>query len=139
MSFLNLSGVKAQQGGPLKPGTYAVEVIQAETKNTRDNEGQYIEIQLKVAEGDSVGRKLRHRFNIKNKSEMAQDIGLSQLKSFLLSAGHVGEGLQSIGELIGLKAIAVTKLKKDKENGTAQAEIAYFQTPTTKAKSTGGF
>lgn len=136
MSWLNLEEVKEQKFTAMSAGTYTVQVDKAETKNTKDNEGQYIEATFKVSEGDFKGRQLRHRFNIKNKSEMAQDIGLSQLKTFLLCSGHSGKNLEGVSELVGLKVQVVVHLKKDMK-GEMRPEIKYFQTLTETPKTTG--
>jgi hypothetical protein len=132
--WLNLEGVKEQKFEAMPAGVYALQVDKAEVKPTKDGTGEFVELTLKVAEGDYSKRMLRHRFNTKNKSEQAQSIGLSQLKTFLLAAGHAGKSLSGASDLVGLKVQAVVHLKKD-QNGVARPEVKYFQTAKAQAST----
>ncbi len=130
--FLNLNGVSAQTNTPLAAGTYLMKVESAEVKQTVSKTGEYLEVWFKVTEGESSGRRVGHRFNIKNATPKAQEIGLSQLKTMLLCAGHSGESLASVNDMIGLTVLAKTKVKQDSK-GVDRAEIASFLTPSSKA------
>jgi hypothetical protein len=137
MSWLNLETVKEQKFEAMPAGVYTLQVDGATVKPTKDGTGEYVELTLKVTDGDFAKRTLRHRFNTKNKSEQAASIGLSQLKTFLLCAGHSGKSLETASELVGLKAQAVVHLKNDM-NGTPRPEVKYFQTlSNTSAMPTG--
>jgi hypothetical protein len=142
VSWLDLTGDKANTVEAIKPGYYDVIVDEAKVKATKDSQGEFIEMTLKVTDGEFKGRKIYHRFNIKNKSEKAQSIGRSELKTFLMCAGH-GVVLENITELVGLKTRANVKIEtKDGQNypriGHFKSPVATTTTTTTQA-TVGGF
>lgn len=125
MSFLNLENVAANTKAELPVGTYRMKVESAEVKPTKTG-GKYILMWLVVTdEGSNKGRKLSHMFNIENSSAKAQQIGLSELKTFLLCAGEDGKALESVSALVGKEATVKTKMEKDRE-GNERAKIGYF-------------
>lgn len=129
MSFLDLSQVQAQTNSPLKPGVYTVKITSAEVKDTANKLGKYIQVKFEVTQPESdKGRVVMHRFNIQNKSEQAQQIGLSELKTMLLCSGHNGEKLDSVNELLGKTLMIKTKLDKG-QNGVEYAGVKSFMTP----------
>ncbi len=119
MFNLDLSDVPSS--GVLTEGEYQVYVDEAMVKETKDRTGEYINIKFKTTKGET----LYHMFNIKNKNAMAVEIGLKQLKSFLVCAGTQNFKLTSASELCGMQAIAVVKIKRD-EYGEKNV-ISYFK------------
>jgi hypothetical protein len=89
-----------------------------------------------------MGRILFHNFNVENKNDLAVQIGLSQLKSFMSSAGSQSESLEDVRDLEGLSALAQVKIKTDPTYGDKN-EISYFKpykdSPKTKEKEQMGF
>jgi len=86
MPLVDLTDTKEQSFAPLQAGMYFVECTNAIVKPTRAETGEYIEATLVVKTGTHEGRQLWVRFNIKNDSEKAQQIGKEQLKSFLVKS-----------------------------------------------------
>ena len=74
----------------IPPGIYTVVAINSEVKDTKNKDGKTLEITYQIVDGSCVGSELVDRINIVNKSEMAQKIGLSQLKDICDAVGHVG-------------------------------------------------
>jgi hypothetical protein len=127
MSF-DLSNVKAQGNDTLPAGKYVCNITNAELKDTKAGNGQYIKIEFTVKEGDSSGRKLWAQINVKNSNPKAAEIGLSQLKALLVCSSYpTPDKLSGIGELNGLTVGVKTKVKTD-EYGE-KAEVSYFYEP----------
>jgi hypothetical protein len=82
----------AQPLTPIPAGTYTAMVVGSEIKPTKDHHltgGQYLELELKVLEGDHKGRKLFGRLNIKNANPVAEKIAKEQLSALCHAIGKV--------------------------------------------------
>lgn len=109
--FLDLTSVP--DGGTLLPkGLYEIVCDEAVVKQTKLGTGEYIKCKFKVASGDYMNQVLFHNFNIKNDNKQAVQIGLGQLKHFCKCAGLANVKLNSVSDLIGLRAIAQVNHKK---------------------------
>lgn len=137
MSFLDLTGIKANSSAPLKPGVYTVKVTNAEVKETAKKDGKFIAVKFEVTAPETdKGRVVMHRFNIENKTPKAQEIGLAELKTMLLCSGHQGEKLDSVTELVGKVLAIKTKVDKDK-NGLEWAGVKAFMMPQSQSSQAG--
>ena len=98
---LDLSSVDSDSGpARLQPGTYEVECTGAEIKDTSTG-GKMIVAEFKSTNGEGV---IRSNFNVVNANPQAVEIGLRQLKSFLVSGGHPNpDKPKDINTLKGLK------------------------------------
>lgn len=122
----DLSNVKESSFDTLPEGKYVANVTNAEMKETKDGTGQYIRIELTVAQGEAKGRKLFTNFNVKNKNAQAVEIGLQHLKSMLVAANFpTPDKLNSIADLNGITVGVKTRIKKDEQYGD-KAEVHYF-------------
>lgn len=122
---IDLTGVKERSFEPLPEGKYVVQAETAETKTTKDGTGEYIKVKFKVVEN---GRVLFHNFNTKNKNEMATQIGLEQLKSFMSAAAKANTevtSLNNVTDLEGMVAKAYVKIRDSDQYGD-QNVITYF-------------
>lgn len=125
MSLIDLSKInldeKAERAFELLPaGEYNLVCVEAIVKDTKDGAGQYIASKFEVINNPLYeGRFVWHNFNIKNKNEQAVNIGLQQLKTFLLSGGRSGNALVSPTQMIGLKTEAWIKIKENPPFDTA--------------------
>ena len=125
--FLDLTNVEEQQGFGLIPeGTYPVIVDDAVVKSTKSGTGEYINVTYRVLDGPSKGRTLFHMFNIKNDNAKAVEIGLGQLKTFMKCSGQKEMTLKGALDLVGLRCLAVIKIKKDDQYGDKNS-ISYFK------------
>ena len=131
---LDLSDV-VTGNSPLEPGKYTVVAEQCELKATKDGSGQYINVKLKVTEGDRQGRTIYIMFNIKNNNAQAVKIGMSQLKSFMEAAGWTQFNLKNVVDLEGATAVAHVKNREEEGYGTRDY-VAYFK--PVKADTTAG-
>jgi len=96
---LDLSGVEASAGSSrLPPGSYIVRVDSA----SMAGEGPKRMVQVKLVDEAGHG-DITTNFNVANPSAEAVRIGLSQLKGFLISAGHPNP--DKPGDITSLKGL----------------------------------
>lgn len=70
-------------------GWYPVAVDETEMKPTANGDGAYLNARLTVLDGPHKGSKVWHRFNIKNASEKAVEIGYKQLSALMHAVGVI--------------------------------------------------
>lgn len=135
---LDLSGVKEQSFGALPEGDYSLVSDDAEVKETKSGQGQYIKVKFRVFEGPAEGRFIFHNFNIRNENAKAQTIGLGQLKSFMKAAAMKEvDKLDDVKSLVGYKVTAKLKVTEDKgygEGNNITSFKAYKEQAQTEAK-----
>lgn len=88
----NLQGFDASKVEPnsfevLPAGTYKVAIAKSEFKPTKSGDGEYLNLQLKVLEGEHKGRVLFDILNLKNKSKDASIIAQGTLSSICRAVG----------------------------------------------------
>lgn len=108
---LDLSEVQEREFSRLPPGSWAVKCTSAELDDVAGKKG----CKKLVATFEEVGGNgtVRINFNIRNSNPEAQEIGLSQLKTFLVKAGHPNpDKPRDIASLVGLKVGVVTGFGK---------------------------
>jgi hypothetical protein len=126
---LDLSGVAEASGYQrLQPGTYVVEATDAEIKDTATG-GKMVVVDFSSTDGHG---DIRMNFNVVNKNPQAVEIGLRQLKSFLVAGGHKNPDKPGdIKTLKGLKCQVVVGMGKpwrDNDGNERQSsEIKVFQ------------
>jgi hypothetical protein len=86
---------------PLPTDTYRMMITDANIKPTKRNDGQFLELELTVSEGDMQGRKVWARLNIVNPNAKAVEIAMRELAT--------------IGQALGLTAISDTSELKERE------------------------
>ena len=101
-------------------GEYVLRLIEGNVKNTKLNDGKYLECVFEVCEenGSFVGRKIWGRFNFENKSKQASDIGIGQLKAFCrVSRGEIVANEQftmsHVEQGLGVPFVGKLKVTKD--------------------------
>lgn len=137
--LLDLTNVKASTGGggTLPEGEYVAFIDTAELKTTKTGDGQYIKTMWKVADGQHKNRTIFQNYNIKAKSEQAQQIGLADLKKVLEVNERTTFQIQSVSELLGLKALVYVKVKA--QQGYADTNvITGYKTTGKKTTTTTG-
>lgn len=109
-AFLDLSDVSASD--VLPEGDYEITLVNAEVKDTKDGTGQYIKAEFAVSGGSYDGWKLFNMFNIMNDNQKAVEIGLRQLKKFMIASGKDNFQLQSVNDLCGLTCLGTIGIRK---------------------------
>jgi len=126
MSLLDLTSVKTNSFAPIPEGKYLVVSDEAEIKSNKAGTGEMIAVKFRVIQGEHEGKMLFENYNIKHENQRAVEIALSKVKDFMLSAGAKSFVLNTATDLVGLKAVAVVKHRKD-QNGETRASISYFK------------
>jgi hypothetical protein len=128
MKMLDLSKVKENENSPVPAGTYSVVVTKAEYTTTKKG-GQLLKVMLLINDGQpQAGRFLFDQFNVECESDEAREIGLSQLKRFMINFGHpTPDSLEDPSELVGLRGRVNTKIRED-EGYEPQARISSYRT-----------
>lgn len=124
---LDLSGVEEDKGfRRLEPGEHLVKCIDAKVEPVGDTNNRKL-----VADFESEGGNIRHNFNIHHTNSQAQEIGLRQLKTFLVASQHpTPDKPGDVQSMVGLTCkvyVGMGKPWRDR-NGTERqnAEIKRF-------------
>lgn len=112
----------------LPNGCYRVITVDPAYKTTKKGDGKFATVTLQVADGPYVNRKVFSNFNIHNPSEMAQKIGRSDFKKFLMACG-ITRRLESETDFLNVvsnKVLYVTLGQKKDKDGVMQNEVKEF-------------
>ena len=109
---------------PLPAGWYTATINQAELKDTKANNGQYIKLRYDITGPTHQGRVVFGNLNIKNANPKAEEIGRQQLGEVMRAIGlaKVTDTDQLIGGQIGIKL----EIKQDAQYG-ASNEVKGFK------------
>ena len=109
---------------PLPAGWYTATINQAELKDTKAGNGQYIKLRYDITGPSHQGRVVFGNLNIKNANPKAEEIGRQQLGDIMRAIGlaKVTDTDQLIGGQIGIKL----EVKQDAQYG-ASNEVKGFK------------
>lgn len=115
---------------PLPAGWYTCTISQAELKDTKAGNGQYIKLRYDITGPTHQGRVVFGNLNIKNANSKAEEIGRQQLGDIMRAIGlaKVTDTDQLIGGQIGIKL----EIKQDAKYG-ASNEVKGFKSVTGSA------
>ena len=74
----------------IDPGDYTAQITDSKMKETKNKQGQFLELTWGIMEGDLAGRKLWSRLNLINPSTQAVEIAQKHLKSICDAMGVPG-------------------------------------------------
>lgn len=103
----------------IPPGVYTVVIVESDVKDTKAGTGKCLELKYQIIEGGQTGNTLIDRLNISNPSDVAQKIGLSQLKNICEAVGHAGQ-LTNSEQLHGKPFSVQVEIEKFKSNTTSK-------------------
>lgn len=92
-AFGNLAGFDASQVepqrdfSPVPAGTYTAMITKSEMKPTKDGQGQYLYLEISIAEGEHEGRLVFARLNLENRNDKAVEIARRELSSICRAVG----------------------------------------------------
>jgi hypothetical protein len=144
MAFLNeafdVNELPQGTGGnfdPLPAGWYTVTITQAELKDTKAGNGQYIKLRYDVTGPSHQGRVVFGNLNIKNPNQKAEEIGRQQLGDIMRAIGlaKVTDTDQLIGGQIGIKL----EIKQDAEYGASNEVKGFKSVSGSAAPSAASF
>jgi hypothetical protein len=115
---------------PLPAGWYTVTITQAELKDTKAGNGQYIKLRYDVTGPTHQGRVVFGNLNIKNPNQKAEEIGRQQLGDIMRAIGlaKVTDTDQLIGNSLSIKL----DVKQDAQYG-ASNEVKGFKSMSGSA------
>jgi hypothetical protein len=137
MAFLNeafdVNELPQGTGGnfdPLPAGWYTVTITQAELKDTKAGNGQYIKLRYDVTGPTHQGRVVFGNLNIKNPNQKAEEIGRQGLGDIMRAIGlaKVTDTDQLIGNSLSIKL----DVKQDAQYG-ASNEVKGFKSVSGSA------
>ena len=94
---------------PLPAGDYQVSIESADVNPTKDGQGQYIKLKLKVSGPTHSGRTILANLNIRNRSPKAEEIGRQQLGDIMRAIGLAT--LTDTDQLIGGNLVVKLAIK----------------------------
>lgn len=118
-------------------GKYVCDITDATVKDTKTG-GERIAVTFAIAEGEYKSRKIFTGFNIKNQSEKAVEISMSQLKSMVECIDGMEMKFETpydfcnsvAGKRVGVK----TKTTKDETYGD-RTDVHYYYKPSAQASA----
>jgi hypothetical protein len=115
---------------PLPAGWYTATITQAELKDTKAGNGQYIKLRYDITGPSHQGRVVFGNLNIKNPNPKAEEIGRQQLGEIMRAIGlaKVTDTDQLIGGQISIKL----EVKNDAQYG-ASNEVKGFKSVSGSA------
>jgi hypothetical protein len=72
---------------PVPAGWYNVAIVQSEVKATRDKQGAYLELAMRILDGQHAGHVIYDRLNLHNASQQAVDIAYGTLSAICHATG----------------------------------------------------
>lgn len=98
---LDLSGITPDDFAPLTPGEYELRSSDAQVKTGANGTDKRVVVKLTSTDGKGA---INAGFNVVNaKSKQAVEIGLAQLKAFLISGGHPNP--DNPGDIVNLNGL----------------------------------
>lgn len=92
MATLNFDATQVEPNAPMEAipaDWYNFTIVESEMKPTKDGEGSYLTLQLKVMDGQYAGRVVFDRLNLNNKNPVAVEIAYRQLSAYCHATGVV--------------------------------------------------
>jgi hypothetical protein len=100
---------------PLPGGKYSAVIDNTEIKDTKAGNGRYIVITYKITSEPASGRLVFINYNVENPSQVAVDIGKSQLKQVCEAVGK--PKFENLYELHGSPILLTLAIKRDEKYG----------------------
>lgn len=91
----------------LPAGTYTVKITASEWKKTKKGDGQYLQFEMTICDGEYADRRIYDRFNLDNPSNEAKRIARGQFASLREAVGILEP--RDSSELMGVRFQVVVK------------------------------
>ncbi len=133
----NLDGFNAHEVEPQKAydpipaGEYTAAIVGSKFVPTKDATGSFLELTLRVLEGDYTGRKLFDRLNLDNPNAKAVQIARAQLSAVCRATGVMQPGDSAALHDIPIR-IVVRQVKR-RDNGDISNEIRGYKPMAAQA------
>ena len=118
---------------PVPGGKYIMEILEAEIKETKAQNGYYLKLKLQVADGPSKGYLIWDNINLANPSEKCVQIGKAAFAALCLSVGE--PQLKDEAVLVGKYTVATVTVKEDQNNVRTYVSVKEYN---DKLREEGG-
>jgi len=123
--FFDSGEVEAGSFGVLPPGDYECMIEKVNVKVTKNGDGQYLNVQMKILSEWAKGRVVFDIINFENASAAAQRIGRQQLKALVNAVYGEDRKIQSpnqfVDQIVGIR----TGVRKD-QNGEDKENVRQY-------------
>lgn len=109
---------------PLPAGKYKAVIVASEEKETKKQDGSYLQLTFEVIEGEFQGRKVWARLNLNNKNQTAVDIARGELSAICRAVGVMR--LRDSEQLHDLPLLITVSAKKDGD-GEVRNDIRKYE------------
>lgn len=146
MAQLNFDATQVnpdQSFEPIPAGWYNMMIIDSEMKPTRDGNGAYLQLTLKVIDGQYAGRQVFDRLNIQHQNPVVTEIAYRRLSAYCHATGVLQ--IQDSQQLHGIPLKARVSVRTDStgqydpSNEIKAVKPINEETGTTAAPAQQGF
>ncbi|HHH75961.1 MAG TPA: DUF669 domain-containing protein [Phycisphaerae bacterium] len=116
---------------PLPAGKYLTAITASEMKATKKGDGNYLQLEFDVLEGDCKGRKVWDRLCINHPNDLTQKIARGNLSAICRAVGVMQPG-DSV-DLHNIPLMITVKCKKREDNGEITNEIKGYESKAVAA------
>jgi hypothetical protein len=106
---------------PIPAGKYVAAIAVSELKPTKNGNGQYLELEYQVLEGEHKGRKVWSRHNLHHPNAQTVQIARGDLSAICRAVGVMAP--KDSAELHNLPLTVTVKVKKREDNGEMTNEV----------------
>ena len=110
---------------PIPAGKYVVAIVKSEMKPTKTNDGEYLELELEVLEGEFKGRRVWDRLTLRHPNAITVKIASASLSRICHSVGILKP--QDSTDLHDLPLIARVRLRPRRDTGEMGNDIAGYE------------
>jgi hypothetical protein len=96
---------------PIPAGWYNMMIVESEMKPTKDGNGAYLQLTLKVVDGEHAGRQVFDRLNLQNQNPVAAEIAYKRLSAYCHATGVIQ--VQDSQQLHGIPFKARVSVRTD--------------------------
>lgn len=96
---------------PIPAGWYNMMIVESEMKPTSNGQGAYLQLSLKVVDGQYAGRQVFDRLNLQNQNPVAAEIAYKRLSAYCHATGVIQ--VQDSQQLHGIPLKARVSVRTD--------------------------
>lgn len=128
---------------PIPAGWYNMMIVESEMKPTSNGQGAYLQLSLKVVDGQYAGRQVFDRLNLQNQNPVAAEIAYKRLSAYCHATGVIQ--VQDSQQLHGIPLKARVSVRTDStgqydpSNEIKAVKHINDETGTTAAPAQQGF
>ena len=109
---------------PLPTGEYPGMIVKSEMKPTKNRDGYYLQLNIKIIDGDYKGRMVFDRLNLDNPNPVAVEIANKALNTICQACHKIG--VQDSEELHGIPFMVKVRLVPETDTQPANNNVTYY-------------